>query len=96
MTDLQKAHKRTTKKQAELHAIQRFLNTEDGQTFTNYLIRTYVIPTSFVPSDPASTAYKNGQRDLVLQIVGAAHKPDVFASELQLIMTELEHQRIED
>ncbi len=49
-------------------AFYETFSTNQGQIVLDYLVKGYLHRTSFVPNDPYSTSFHEGQRDIVRSI----------------------------
>lgn len=55
----------------ELALVRRVFTTPDGQTLLFQWIQSFCRRRSFVEGDPSATAFREGQRDVIEQILDA-------------------------
>jgi hypothetical protein len=73
----------------ELALVRRVFTAPDGQTLLHQWQQTFCRRRSFVEGDPCATAFREGQRDFVEQIL------DAFTlSQSEMVIEELEPEAV--
>lgn len=81
---------RVSRQQAvELALVRRLFASVDGKDLLAQWVQTFCRRRSFVEGDPYATAFREGQRDLIEQILDA-----VALAESPLVVEELEAEMV--